>query len=68
MAIHPTAAIAPGAIIGKNVEIGPYAVVFDNREKVFSFNRITPNSEWVGLLRCGVNRLITYNNNIFSVL
>ena len=30
MAIHPTAAIAPGAIIGKNVEIGPYAVVENN--------------------------------------
>ena len=30
MAIHPTAAIAPGAVIGKNVEIGPYAVVEKN--------------------------------------
>jgi UDP-N-acetylglucosamine acyltransferase len=27
MAIHPTAIIAPGAKIGKNVEIGPYSIV-----------------------------------------
>lgn len=30
MAIHPTAVIAPGAVIGRNVEIGPYAVVENN--------------------------------------
>ena len=30
MAIHPTAVVSPNAEIGKNVEIGPYAVIDDD--------------------------------------
>ncbi|MBO7147951.1 MAG: acyl-ACP--UDP-N-acetylglucosamine O-acyltransferase [Lentisphaeria bacterium] len=30
MAIHPTAVVSPNAEIGKNVEIGPYAVIEDD--------------------------------------
>ena len=30
MAIHPTAIVSPNAVIGKNVEIGPYTVIEDD--------------------------------------
>ena len=30
MAIHPTAVVSPNAEIGKNVEIGPYAIIDDD--------------------------------------
>lgn len=30
MAIHPTAIVSPGAEIGENVEIGPYAIIEDD--------------------------------------
>ncbi len=30
MAIHPTAIIAPGAVLGRDVSVGPYAVIEDN--------------------------------------
>ena len=38
--IHPTAIVSPDAQIGKNVEIGPYAVIEDNvKPKFVEMNR-----------------------------
>ncbi|MBO4793207.1 MAG: acyl-[acyl-carrier-protein]--UDP-N-acetylglucosamine O-acyltransferase, partial [Deltaproteobacteria bacterium] len=30
MAIHPTAIIAPGAVLGEGVSVGPYAIIEDH--------------------------------------